>query len=158
MRIVCATPLIVAMLALLGPGTASFAQSPPPPQPVQHLGPGGPVRASNPSADVKITNRRSVLRVGYVRVLVTPDQWGDLVVRGTLSIEGTDESLRLRKAGRRVRRNGTYPLRLVVPEKALEAAAAAVRRGDRVNVNVSFTVRDPRGRSSVIDRSAALGR
>jgi hypothetical protein len=106
----------------------------------------------------KLNARRDSIRDGRVAVWVTATEAATVTAKGTLSIASQASTHRLRTATARVVATKRERMLLRLSTKTRRAARRALRRGKRLRVRVSVTLRDAAGNIGTAKRSVSLKR
>ena len=106
----------------------------------------------------KLMARRDSIRDGRVAVWVTASEAAEVTAKGTLSIGSNARVHRLRTATAKVVASKRERLLLRLSKKTRRAARRALKRGKRLRVVVSVTLRDAAGNSATAKRAVRLKR
>jgi len=132
------------------PGTAGSASGCLPAAPA-------PAKDTTPPT-AKLNARRDSIRDGRVAVWVTATEAATVTAKGTLSIASQSSVHRLRTATANVVANKRERMLLRLSRKTRHAARRALRRGKRLRVRVSVTLRDAAGNTGSARRSVRVKR
>ena len=132
------------------PGTAGSASGCVPPAPA-------PAKDTTPPT-AKLNARRDSIRDGRVAVWVTATEAAAVTAKGTLGIASQASTHRLRTASAKVVASKRERMLLRLSKKTRRAARRALRRGKRLRVMVSVTLRDAAGNTGSAKRSVRLKR
>jgi hypothetical protein len=106
----------------------------------------------------KLDARRDSIRDGRVAVWVTASEAATVTATGTLGIASHASTHRLRTATAKVVGSKRERMLLRLSRKTRRAARRALRRGKRLRVSVSVTLRDAAGNTGTAKRSVHLKR
>jgi hypothetical protein len=132
------------------PGTAGSASGCVPPTPA-------PATDTTPPT-AKLNARRDSIRDGRVAVWVTASEAATVTARGTLGIASQASTHRLRTATGKAVAGKRERLMLRLSKKTRRFARRALRRGKRLRVRVSVTLRDAAGNTGSAKRWVQLKR
>ena len=132
------------------PGTAGSASGCVPPTPA-------PATDTTPPT-AKLNARRDSIRDGRVAVWVTASEAATVTARGTLGISSQASTHRLRTATGNAVAGKRERLMLRLSKKTRRVARRALRRGKRLRVRVSVTLRDAAGNTGSAKRWVRLKR
>jgi hypothetical protein len=106
----------------------------------------------------KLDARRDSIRDGRVAVWVTASEAATVTAKGTLSVASQANTHRLRSATAKVVAGKRERMMLRLSKKTRRAARRALRRGKRLRMTVSVTLRDAAGNTGTAKRSVHLKR
>jgi hypothetical protein len=116
-----------------------------------------PAKDTTPPA-AKLNARRDSIRDGRVAVWVTATEAATVTAKGTLGIASHVSTHRLRTVTAKIVAAKRERLLLRLSKKTRRAARRALRRGKRLRVRVSVTLRDAAGNTGTAKRSVRLRR